>query len=353
MMEPNTKEDIPPPHQDKPDDRQDVRDELDESPWEYEAVLSHIEGYVTKLKSNTIPVARCIDDLVHSHDVVEAEEAASLIDWSKVRNFELQMSGYTREGESLKWFKDYWLGKPNQTKTIRKNWKFMMDGIYPALSLMKVGEESWFAVHTKGQSCSYIINYPTLEEDVYVKIKLLAVEDKKIAVPKVNKEASLKPYNPEQQLEKIKTLKKETDKNYLMLKDPSLSLPEYTAISNKCRGMVASLKHNRKDMIPEVNSILRATLSNISLMHMNMQQYDICIEVTDKILKEFGGLSSEDHKKLIMRKAYCYEKLKAFNDALLLYYKLKDVKSITRVNQIVHQNILEFHTNFKKSDPLY
>lgn len=310
-----------------------------ERPWELAPVLCDVGGRCSKLESPEP------GPLAGAEEPESPGREKQKVDWLRAKNVVLRMEGIDGEGLRVKWFKDFWTSFKTE-RTIKLTWKYFLEGIPACIRLMRPGERAWFAVHPKGQDCKGIIGYPKSEGDIYVKIELLEVNLKPLPEKPEPGPPAPKPQAADfqRQFEKVAALKRQADRSFELLQDPDLALPNYQQILNKFCGLLASIKHSsHAQLIERTRESIRATQANVSLMYMKMKQFETCLAILVLLLRE----DPLDHKCL-MRQAYCYERLNALEDALLVYKKTRDKESIFRVTSKIRARRDQFRKNFEK-----
>lgn len=257
------------------------------------------------------------------------------VEWEEVKQVCMQLKGFDQDGVQLKWVRENW-GPFDKERTLKKDWKLFMKGIPTALKMLNIGEESWFGFDQPAQESMSVIWYPTDPKRVYIFIRLISVTIKQAPKPGISK-----PYNIEENFQKIMDLKKQADKDYKFLRDASLSLPCYIKISNKLKGLLGAMRKREPDetISPQLPGLQVALNNNIALMHLMLKDYEKSLKYTEKVLEV-----EPDNSKAILRKACCLENLDSLEEALNWYLKGKEKEAILRVKARINKrksNMLE------------
>ena len=249
-------------------------------------------------------------------DSVELQD----VDWNEVRLITISMTCKDKDGNPVPWMKCCWAGGQEGVMTIKRNWKMLMEGMKSAFQMLKLGEVAWFRLPKSGQKCEFLLRYPVLEEDIFVRIMLKAVQAKVLKEPKKQ--------DPYSELEKILKIKEGVDKEYLKHRNIEYGLDQYNKLWNKYTGLIS---HAKKDdeygsIVQEASQEIVKIRNNIGLILLRAKRYEESLKHLDFVLSK-----DSSNMKAIHRKAYCLEAVCAWDESLLWFKRVKDISSITRL----------------------
>lgn len=258
----------------------------------------------------------CLKLLEPSPESVELQD----VDWSQAKLCTVSITCRDLQGKDVPWTKCCWSGGPGGAMTIKHTWKMLMEGMKTGLLMLKIGEAAWFRITHAGQKCEHLLRYPVLEEDIFARIHLKAVQ------LKVQKEP--KKQDPRSDLLRILKIKEQVDKEYSRYKNTEYGLDQYNSLMNKFTGLISYAKKSDEyaGIVQEANEEIVKIKNNLGLILLRAKRHEEALKQLDFVLTHDSG-----NVKAMHRKGFSLEAVGSWEESLLFFKKVKDISSMNRV----------------------